>query len=707
MTALLLLLAVVVVLTAAAVRYAVRRDDPAEDADVIPTTWRGYRMDQVDEALDRLEAQVRVNDRTLATLRGEQPDTESEPPSLMARHPDLPDLPGPPASADQPDQPDQPEPPPPTRRRWLDLAVLTAYLVIGATLMSPLLSQATTHYLWLGVQDQQAFEWYFGVTAHNVTSGQTPLFSDFQNYPDGVNLMAQASMLGLSLPLLPITALVGAPWTFVLIEWLGLSLTATGWYWLFVRRLGVGQGAAAVGGLLIGFSPGMLSHANGHPNFVAQFLIPLIIDRTLAIHDAPDRRTALLRGLQLGALVTWQVFVGEEVLLLAAIGMGVAGLVMVAHRRLRLRRLLPGVGVGALVTAAVTAYPLWWQFRGPQSYTEIWHAPGGNDLASLWSMATMTWGSDIETAGRLAMNRTEENAFLGIGLWLVAVGVLIALRRRPVVQALGVLVLVSVWLSLGTEITWEKNLSGLPSLWALAERLPVVDNILPTRFTLVTVPALAALLALGIDTITRRARRGGYAVAGGLVAAVVAAVALAQVVPTRVSVQPRPAVPELFAEGLWRDYVTTGSVLVVPAPWIGDCRALEWQAAASMGFPLVGGYFVGPNGQPDRGGIYGPPPTPFTTWLSAVAERREVDLPSPQDRSAYLRDLQAARVDLVVLPPRPEQEALREAVEAVLGKGVETGGVVLWDLEPPGSAVTPSAMPEVAEGAVTRAKDFA
>lgn len=700
----LLLIGVVLLVVGLVVWFVLRRDQgeeiSTESHGAFAMSYRGYRMDQVDEVLDRLHAQVRANDDELAALRGEVPPVD--PPALLEPSlpptsqldaapaaPDAAPLPDTPAAADASPTPEAPAAPAQPRRRYrrIDLLVVAAYLALATYLAWPLLSQAATHYLWLGVQDQQAFEWLYGTTAHNVENLDNLLFSDRQNYPAGVNLMGQASMLGLSLPMLPITELIGAPWTFALIEWLGLALTASGWYWLFARRLGVSQGAAAAGGLIVGFSPAMMSHANGHPNFVAQFLVPVIIDRTLALQEAHGRRAAIRGGLVLGLLVAWQIFIGEEVLLLAAIGMAVAGLVMAVQRRLRVVPMLPGVAIGAAVTLLITAGPLWWQFRGPQSYTEIWHPPAGNDLASLWSMATLSWGSDVTTAGELALNRTEENAFFGIGLWVIVLAGLVALRRRPIVRALGVLIFVTVWLSLGSEIAWKGNVAGIPSLWALVEHLPVVENVLPTRFTLITVPAMAAVVALAMDAIVRLASRGGYAAAGRLAALGALGLALAQIVPTPMSVHERPAVPELFTDGLWRDYVTTGSVLAVPAPWIGDCRALEWQAAAGMDFPLMGGYFVGPNGNPDRGGIYGPPPTPFATWLSTVAERGEVQQPTAHELTEYRHELEGARVDLVVLPPRPEEEILREAVEMVLGPGIETGGVVLWDLDPDSSPV--------------------
>ena len=128
-----------------------------------------------------------------------------------------------------------------------------------------------TGHLSQGVQDQQAFEWYFGATAHNLATLSNPLFSDLQNFPDGVNLMANAAVLGLGVPLAPLTLLAGPQVTFILVELLGLTLTASAWFWLFRRRLAVHPLAAALGAGFAGFAPGLVSHANGHPNFVAQF----------------------------------------------------------------------------------------------------------------------------------------------------------------------------------------------------------------------------------------------------------------------------------------------------------------------------------------------------------------------------------------------------------------------------------------------------
>ena len=87
--------------------------------------------------------------------------------------------------------------------------------------------------------------------------------------------------------------------------------------------------------------------------------------------------------------------------------------------------------------------------------------------------------------------------------------------------------------------------------------------------------------------------------------------------------------PAFFSDGSWRDWVDEGgSVLAAPPPWVADTRALEWQAEARWGFPVVAGYFVGPDTTPERGGQYGATPTALTQWMSAITEsgqRREAD----------------------------------------------------------------------------------
>ncbi len=654
---------------------------------------RGYRMDQVDTVLDSLEARVAEHDREIALLRGEP---LAAPPSTSAAEVDErrpaedepPPRRGPAAgrhalpAAGRPDHPEDPEhPAKPAPLRRADLWAPLAYLVLAGWVLAGLIASPRTGYLSQGVQDQQAFEWYFGAAAHNLTSLSNPLFSDLQNFPAGVNLMANAAVLGLGIPLAPLTLLAGPSVTFIVVELLGLALTASAWFWLFRRRLAVHPLAAAIGAGFIGFAPGMVSHANGHPNFVAQFLVPLIVDRVLRLAQGEGR--PVRNGIVLGLLAAWQVFIGEEVLLLTAVGLAIGGVVYLAHGQLPLRRMLPGVGIAAGLCLAIVALPLWWQFAGPQSYGDIYHPPAGNDLAQLFGRATRSIGADPWASAAVSMNRTEENSFFGIPLMVAAAAVVALLWRRTLVQALGAVVLFSCWLSLGEEVLVRGRATGIPGPWALLDELPVLGNVLPTRFALIAVPALGALLALGIEEVRRRTTRYARNPGTGLVVAGFAALlVLLPVLPTPLVVDQKAPMPTFFSDGTWRDWVDEGgSVLAAPAPWVADTRALEWQAQARWGFPVVAGYFVGPDSTTARGGQYGATPSALTQWMSDITQSGQAQVTDPTQVEQFKDDLRAGRVDAVVLPDaRPEAPVLLSSLTSAFGAPVHTGGVYVWDV---------------------------
>lgn len=388
-------------------------------------------------------------------------------------------------------------------------------------------------------------------------------------------------------------------------------------------------------------------------------------------------------GVVLGLLTAWQVFIGEEVLLLTAVGAALFGLVLLAHGRRPPRSAARGLGAGVGVALAITVVPLWWQFFGPQSYASIWHPPAGNDLAQLWGRATRTVGADPWASAALSMNRTEENSFFGVPLWVAAAATVAVLWRSGAVRALAVVVVVTCWLSLGEEVTLHGTALGIPGPWALLEHVPVIENVLPTRFALVALPALAALLALGADAVRRAVDRAlGDTGPGVALGVAVGALVLLPVVPTPLVVDPRSPMPSFFSDGSWERYVDDGgSILAAPPPYVADTDALEWQAEARWGFPVVAGYFVGPDGSPERGGQYGATPTPLTVWLSDI-DRAGAPLPaSAAQRETFDADLRAGRVDAIVLAAdRASAPALRTSLTAAYGDPVATGGVYVWDV---------------------------
>jgi hypothetical protein len=591
-------------------------------------------------------------------------------------------------SSDEEARPTEPDAPAAARARLRrlgpDLSAVGCYLAAALIVTGGLWSDLDHRTPAVNPQDHGFFQWVLAHGARVVTDGAYPFVSDRMNVPAGVNLMANTSVLGLGVPMAPVTILFGPQASFAVLLVLGLAGTAFAWFWLLSRHLVRSRPAAFVGGAFCGFAPGLVSHAQGHVNWTAQFLVPLLVWRTLELR-VPGR--AGRNGAVLGALIACQAFINEEVLFYTALTCAVfiAARAGVGWRTVRpaVRPFAAGLGVATLVATAALAYPLWVQFFGPQSYRGV---PDGaknisSDLASYWAFARLSVAGDAATAAPISQGPAEENTFFGWPLLLLAAGTVGWLWRSATVRAAAVTGVAFAALSLGPEIVVNGRHTGVYGPWRYLADLPLFDAVVPTRFGLVLVPILGLLIALLLDRLRaaggRRVRglpirRLGYA-------AVFAA--LVPLVPTPLPVGPTPDLPAFVAAGTWRRYVPPGrSIVLVPLPNDLYQAGMRWSARSRLEFPIAGGYFLGPGGEEGRA-IFGGPPRPTQTMLQYAAGTGYLPRLTPDVRERFAADLAYWRAAVLVLPPgEPHEDRLRQLLDALAGRGRWVDGVWLWDV---------------------------
>ncbi|WP_433348531.1 hypothetical protein [Micromonospora sp. CA-111912] len=576
----------------------------------------------------------------------------------------------------------------PRRVRGFDVAVVAGYLGLAVLLTGGQWGRPDR--LFHQDNDQMLFEWMLARAARAVTGLENPLHSAALNSPDGVNLMANTSVLGLGVPLTPVTLLLGTQPAFLVAVVVCLAGTATAWYVLLARRLVGSRVAAAVGGLVCGFAPGMVAQAGAHPHMAAQFLVPPILG--LVFRPEPGRVGR--RGVALGLLVAYQVFLGEEVLVFLALAAGVLAVAYGLADRAAARRLAPAflgrIGVGALVAGALLAYPLWFQFAGPGHYRGMpFDAPGFRlDAASFTASARQTVFGDDHLPGLLAPNPTEENSFFGPGLLVLAVVIVIWLWRRPLVRALAVVGAGAALFSLGTVVRVDGVSTGLPGPYRLVAGVPLLDLVVPARFALVCVPVLGVLVALSLDRIRSAAAAPGDGPAGGPAAPVrllwggAVAAALLPLAPTPIRTVPAWPVPAFVADGGWRAYVPAGRTLVPvpPVTGAGVSPATFWSARTRLAFTAPGGYFIGPRAADDPTARWGAPDRPTALLLRWVAETGQVPVLTDADRRQAAVDLRHWRAAVLVQGGLDRGDPVRRTVDQLVGPGREIDGAWVWDV---------------------------
>ncbi|WP_413644521.1 hypothetical protein [Micromonospora sp. RTP1Z1] len=572
-------------------------------------------------------------------------------------------------------------------RRWTprrqDLAVHGVFLLVAVWVTSRIWVDPAGRVASLYSSDPAQVQFFLAHSVRVVLHGEFPFYTDQFNYPDGVNLMANTAILALGIPMVPVTLLFGPAVSFVTLVTLGLAGTAAAWYHVLSRHVVRNRLAAAVGGWFCGFSPAMLSHANWHPNIISQFLLPFIVWRVLVLTRAtrPVRDGALL-----ALLVTGQAFINEEILLFTALACGAFLLAVLAQRRDRWpaawRPLATGLAVCAVLAGVLLAYPLWVQFAGPMAYHGLSDTVRdyGNDIAAFFAPGSPTLGGNERANVNLAPNYSEENAFFGWSLSLLAVGIVFWLRREVVVRALAVTGLIFAVLSLGERVSWwDRDLATGP--WELLVRLPLLDAVVPTRFGLITGVVIGVLLALAVErawslrTVERRTVR--TLTVAGLV------LALLPIAPMPLQVTTRPAVPRFITADRWREYVGPDQTLVsVPVPSMGNTQAMRWAASTNLDFKIPGGYFLAPrNGVTGDPGRFGGRPSGIGDLLEEVATTGRTPKLDDRQRRRCLDELRHWRAAVVVLPlDQQNAEPLRRTVEQLVGPGRQEMDVWLWDV---------------------------
>ena len=559
---------------------------------------------------------------------------------------------------------------------WADAVAVALFLALALWVTSGMWRHVGSLALVNGGSDVSFFEWALVHATRIFTHGENPLFTPELNAPDGVNLVANTGLLGLTVPLVPVTLLFGPAVAFTVMLTGGLAATAWAWYYVLSRHIAGYWPAALAGGLFAGFAPGMVSHVNGHPDLTGQFLIPFILWRAISLRRARD-------GVVLGLLVTWQAFLNEELLLEAGLALTVFVTVYAVFRpaevRVRVRPFLAGLWP-ALVTAGVLlAYPLWFQFAGPQSYrglpqTVLGYGTDLRAFAAFSESSLVRHGASRSSYG----GPPEENTFFGAPL-LIATAVIVAWRwrRQVAVRALTVVALVFAVLSLGQTVKAGGHTVLQHGPMSVLDHLQLFDSVVPTRFGLALIPVIAVLLAFSVRAAA--SAPGAWLRHGWTL---VLAAALLPIAPTPVPAGPAAPVPAFFTSGQWHQYVDSDqSVYVVDSVfWIGSFTTMDWDNATGQGYRMVGGYFLGPF--PGSSGNYGPPLRPTSELLINIVQYGASTRITAAQRAAFRADVRYWHAAIVVLSPAaPDYGRLRNVLDQLTGhRPRQVPGALLWDV---------------------------
>ena len=455
--------------------------------------------------------------------------------------------------------------------------------------------------------DQWQSMWFLKWLPWRLAHGHNPFATTAIDYPVGANLSWNTATPTLAILFAPVTALAGATFTYNLLLTLAPVLTAlTGFLWL--RRHVHLPAAAALGGVVIGFSPFAAQHLRGHLHMAFLGLLPLVLllaEDLLWRRPRPQLRTAVY----LGIVVAAQLGISEESLLVVAVGFLVATLAYAAADARGLVRAVRTasrpLALAVIVALAAAAPLLVEQFaHGAVAMdNNFWRASEANYFTPTHQLLPgLTGGRPVFGHGEMAV------VFVGpllCAVLVLGIGLTIrSLHVRVAAATLAVLVLITFG-----DTHWY----GIPLPWHFVAGLPGIRAVLPVRVALASWFVIAWLLAHWVDWLSDHLRpQARLRTAGAGTALAAIAVALLALVPTSLHPDPLPPTPAFFTADhpeLPRD----APIVLMPITTPYDARAMYWQQRADFRFSMLGGYAY------RRDGDLWAPQTPLTRVVEGKA----------------------------------------------------------------------------------------
>lgn len=471
----------------------------------------------------------------------------------------------------------------------------------------PVLSHMTTRYVGPTQDPTQfimAMLWWPRALFH----GTNPFIDRWIWMPGGQNLLWVTSMPLISLIMSPVTAIVGPVASYNIAMLLGPVLCA--WAMYFLLSVLTKQWALQMwGGYVFGFSSYILGETLGHLILIWAFPLPLLVligihvYRMQANSVIPPRRyriwaVTLLIFLFGSTMEIFATFVFFSTLALIIAHLFAIKNPLLRHRVLSLSRwvlttyILVALAISPLV-AWMLAHP---SYSGPPYSPAMFSA----NLLNYFIPTPLTWLGGMEFwrfSSTFTGNLTEQGAYLGLPLILLTLLAVIQNRSQFWIKTITATLAMVVVFSFGPVLHIGRHIV-LPFLpWLLFTHIPLLQDALPTRFTLYVFFLVTVLTILGLEKLPRDRIYSQYLLLAGLVP-----LFLLPNLTWGKNIRWTPLrIPPLFSvKARYQKLIPRHSnVLMFPYGHYGNGIAI--QAQTHFWFRLADGY-------------WGPPPPAYNSW---------------------------------------------------------------------------------------------
>ena len=470
----------------------------------------------------------------------------------------------------------------------VSLAALCVYTILSCLFFAHCSSFSGRSYL--GVHgDPAVFMWFISWWPYAISNHLNPFTTRVLWAPGGINLSWTICIPSLALLLWPITTLWGPVVSFTIATLAGLALGAFAAF-LLCYELTDQYCPSLVGGWLFGFSSYEIAQLCGHLalDFVA-CLPTLVWLGVMRYKGGIGPRVFFVAS---SITLVFQFGTSTE-LFATATFFGCIALTLIYLRQAADTESLVRVGKGlawSYVLCAIIVSPYLYYTAKEFSSIPALLQPRNVYVSDVLNYVVPTpityvggsWAASISKT--FTGNDMENGAYLGLPLLVIIAAFAVVFWRRRWAQVLLGMCFMLVLCSFGPYLHFMGR-SLLPMPWWLGEKLPLLNQALPARFSLFVALVTTIMVALWLAGLKGRRALGGYVLAG---------VSMLCLVP---NLSRKPAywftelrVPAFFSDGDYKRLLKLRENVVVLPYGNLEKNVMLWQAESGMYFRMAGGY---------------------------------------------------------------------------------------------------------------------
>ena len=446
--------------------------------------------------------------------------------------------------------------------------------------------------------------WFLAWVPYALRHGLSIFHTGFLDYPLGVNLANNTSVPLLGLLAAPVTVLLGPIAAFNILLRLAFASSATSMF--FVLKNWCRWPAAFVGGLAYGFGPYIVTQGQTHLNLAFVPLPPLIVWCLYELVFVQKRRPGRM-GLLLGLLAGAQALISLEILALVAL-VAAAGVVVLAissrsDLKGRFANLLKAAVPAVVVFLVLSGWYFWFLLLVPGHLVGT-VAPINNlqvYRSDLFGSIVPTYNEALTLHRFTAASRrygdgnfSENTSYLGLPIIILLGYFAVKWRRDVLIAGSAFLALVALVLSFGPRLSINGHQTRIFLPEVVLAHIPVYDNTVPARFSLVLWLFAIIAVTVGADRLIRNLWERPPASeritrTGRIAAVILLLLAVAFIVP-RVPFKTEAAKFPADTEAVLNVIPPGSVVLSYPFTTDLDTEVMSWQAQDEMRFRIIGGY---------------------------------------------------------------------------------------------------------------------